>query len=566
MTAQKGNYRKWKVLSSNKPKNVEEIIDTLSKNRNLVSAKEKREFFNPTHPDKLDLRTLGISEGSVKRAISRIKKAVKDKERIIVYGDYDADGICATAILWETLYALDKKTLPYIPERFSEGYGLNAKSIQKLKTQNPKLKLIISVDNGIVAHSAVMAASKLGIDVIVTDHHQKGKVIPKARSIIHTDKISGSAISWIFSRELRKKLPIGTLNLMGDGLELAAMGTIADQLPLIGANRSFALFGLEKLRETKRPGLLELFIEAGIDKDSISSYTVGFMIAPRINAMGRIKHAIESLRLLCIKDKTKAKELALYLGKTNNERQKIVNEVVLHAREQALSKSWSGAIVVSHESYHEGVIGLAAAKLVEEFWRPSIVLSKGKDISKASARSIPGFNIIELIRKFDDLLDDGGGHPMAAGFSIKTERLEVFTKRFEEESTLLLDDEILMPQTKVDLEIEFGKISWKLVEFLKRFEPTGLGNPTPVFVTYGVKVVEAKTVGSDGKHLKLKLEKNKNYFDAIGFGLGNFPIKSADTQKVDIVYSVEENIWNGNKSIQLKVKDLRKNNINLTSL
>jgi single-stranded-DNA-specific exonuclease len=535
---------KWEVLGKAKNKN---IIDTLLKNRGIKTLKDKKEFFNPTRPEKLSLKELGISRVEVKKAIKRIRGAIKNKEKVIVYGDYDADGICATAILWECLYSLGLNALPYIPERFSEGYGLNIESIRKLKEKDHDLGLILTVDHGIVADEKVDVAKELGIDVIITDHHEKGKTTPKAYSIIHTTKISGSGVAWILSREL------GSIN----GLELAALGTISDQLTLIGPNRSIAKYGLEALRKTSRPGLLSLFEEAQIEKEKIGTYEVGYIIAPRINAMGRLTHAIDSLRLLCTRDRKRARELADLVGRTNLERQKIVETVVAHAKEKLGEKVEESIIVLSHESYHEGVIGLAAAKLVERFYRPAIVLSKKKDISKASARSITGFNIIEAIRKLEGLYLEGGGHPMAAGFSIETSKIEEFTRRINKISRPLLTEEILSRKLKIDLEIDFDQIDQDLYQKIKEFEPTGLGNYQPSFMTKNVDVLEARTVGREGTHLKIKLRKGSMVLDAIAFGFGNLRTKILPDTKVDIIYSVEENIWNNHTNLQLKIRDIK---------
>ncbi|MDZ4209706.1 MAG: DHHA1 domain-containing protein, partial [Candidatus Curtissbacteria bacterium] len=345
---------------------------------------------------------------------------------------------------------------------------------------------------------------------------------------------------------------------INDGLDLAAIGTIADQLTLIGPNRSIAKYGLEDLGKTNRPGLLSLYRQAGIEKENIGPYEVGFLIAPRINAMGRLAHAIDSLRLLCVKDQNKAQELSGHIGRTNTERQKIVEEVVIHAlRKTSLDKTRDkqGIIVVAHESYHEGVIGLAAARLVDKFYKPAIVLSTKGNIAKASARSIPGFNIIETIRKLDDLYIEGGGHPMAAGFSIETEKIAEFTKKINIIAKTLLTEAILSRKLKIDLELNFNQINQELVDILKSFEPTGLGNPAPTFVTKGVEVVEARTVGRDNTHLKLKLRQNSFVFSAIAFGLASaYPL--IPNALIDIVYSVEENIWNRKKSLQLKIKDI----------
>lgn len=539
---------RWEVLAKLPNKN---IINTLLKNRGIKTLKEKKEFFDPTRPEKLSLKSLGISQTEIKKAIKRIKLAKKTKEKVIVYGDYDADGICATAILWECLYKLGLNVLPYIPERFSEGYGLNVESIRRLKEKDPDLSLILTVDHGIVADKKVDVAKELGIDVIITDHHEIGKTTPKAYSIIHTTKISGSGVAWILSREIGSD----------SGLELAGVGTISDQLALIGANRSIAKYGLEALRKTKRPGLLSLFEEARVEKEKVGTYEVGFIIAPRINAMGRLTHAIDSLRLLCTKDRKRARELADLVGRTNFERQKIVETVVAHVlRQTSLDKTRNkqGIIVVAHESYHEGVIGLAAAKLVERFYRPAIVLSKKKDISKASARSISGFNIIETIRKLEGLYLEGGGHPMAAGFSIETSKIEEFTKKINQISKPLLTQDLLSRKLKIDLEIDFNQINLKLVERIKEFEPTGLGNFPPSFMTKKVEVLEARTVGRENNHLKLKLRKNDATFDAIGFGLASTHTL-VPSALVDIVYSIEENVWNNHTSLQLKIKDLKPN-------
>ncbi|MCH7641354.1 DHH family phosphoesterase [Patescibacteria group bacterium] len=351
MTDSKNNGKKWEILANVKGQKSpaspseagrakvksEDIVDILLKNRGIKSKREKDEFFNPTLPDKMSVKSLGLSAREISKAINRIKKAKEKKEKVIVFGDYDADGVCATAILWENLYGLKLDVLPYIPERFSEGYGLKTESLEKIKVQNPNIKLIITVDNGIVANEAVNEANKLGIDVIITDHHQPGKMRPKAYSVIHTTKIGGAAIAWILAREVLKKLEIGNWKLeIRKSLELCAIGTISDQLPLIGPNRSFAKYGLEALNKTVRPGLLALFKEAGIKKGSAGwrtgTYEVNFVIAPRINAMGRLEHAIDSLRLLCTKSKEKATDLSYLLGKTNVKRQKIVEEVVAHAK------------------------------------------------------------------------------------------------------------------------------------------------------------------------------------------------------------------------------------------
>jgi len=533
--------KKWELLVKEKPENAEKIVKILLKNRNI---KDSKEFFDPTDPMKISLKSLGIKESEVKKAIGRIRKAKKSGEQVIIYGDYDADGITATAIMWEALHSLGLNVLPHIPDRFEEGYGINSESIRNLKLKINNLSLIITVDNGIVGYEGIKTANQLGIDVIVIDHHQKGKENPKAFSIIHTTEICGSALAYFFGKEFLGR---------SIDLELAAIGTVADQMPLIGINRSIVKYGLESLNSTKRPGLRAIFENSKIE--NIGTYEINYIIAPRINAMGRLAQGIDSLRLLCTTKLSRARELSELLNKTNLERQKIVDQVTLHALGQVKNKAIPSVIIMASEDYHEGVIGLAAGKLVEQFYRPAIVFSKNGKISKASARSIPGFNIIEAIR-YVDLHLEGGGHPMAAGFSIETEKIEIFSKKINEYADKLLTDELLERKLKIDCEIKFDQINPGLVERINKFEPAGLGNPGPTFMSNDVEIVEIKTVGRDAKHLKLKLKQYEHVFDSIFFGGGEKYSKLVSGSKVDVVYSIEENVWNGYKNLQLKIKDI----------
>jgi single-stranded-DNA-specific exonuclease len=558
------NTKKWELLYSTKkskikkPKN-DDIIGILLENRGLKTQTEKQSFLNPKKPEELDIKELGIDPKSVDKAVGRIREAVDKSEEIVIYGDYDADGICATAILWETLYSLTKKVMPYIPDRFSEGYGITAQGVENVIAKYPEVKVLITVDNGIVAHEGIKRAKELKIDVIVTDHHQKDNNFLDAYAVVHTDKISGSGVSWIFSREISKSLKTKFPTLTS-GLELAAIGTVSDQLPLIGPNRSIVKHGLKSLTITKRPGLLALFEMAAINgsgNKELGTYEVNFQIAPRINAMGRLKHGLDSLRLLCTKNLGSAKELALHLNGTNIERQKIVDEVLAQSLLSVKDKKDFYSIVISDPAYHEGVIGLAAGKLAEKYYRPSIVISKGEKESKASARSIPGFNIIETIRKLKHLIITGGGHPMAAGFSIKTENIDKFSSEFEKLSKSLLTEELLLKKLKIDIELDFENIGYELIKDLKQFDPTGIGNPTPLFLTRRVTVIQSTPVGSEGKHLKLKLVKDNKTFEAIAFNFSAYNLQIITNNYYDIVYSIDENVWNGNTSIQLRIKDIK---------
>ncbi len=552
----------WEILSKLKGERsqVKDITDILLKNRGLTTKKEQEEFLNPADPLTINLKALNIDQSQTDKAFRRIQKAKENKELVYIYGDYDADGICSTAIIWETLHELGINVLPYIPDRFEDGYGANAKSIEKIKLQNPNVKLIITVDNGIVAYEGIKKANELGIDVIVIDHHVIGDKKLNSFATIHSTLTSGAGLAWFFCRELSKNFKLEIAN----SLELAALGVVADQLPLLGINRSIVKYGLLELNKTKRLGLKALYDESGISVSGIlirpiTAYEIGFIIAPRLNAMGRLKHGIESLRLLCTKDRIKAGQIARNVASTNLERQKMVDNIMSTTlSDWKESKGYKNkVIVIASENYHEGVIGLAAGKLTEEFYRPSIVLSVNGDIAKASARSIAGFDIITAIRNSSDLILQGGGHTMAAGFSIQTINIEKFSLAINKYAENLLVTEVTEKQLKIDCEINFSSVDQELVSAVKQFEPIGMGNPAPTFASKNVEVVESKKVGQKGNHLKLKLRQEDKTFDAIWF---NVPanIQSLNTNNlVSTAFNVEENVWNGNTSLQLKIKDIK---------
>lgn len=530
---------KWEILNKLIINSEELIIKELLKNRGLKTKKEIEDFLNPRDPKDIDILELGIKKSDLQKVLKRIELAKKNKEKIVIYGDYDADGVCATAILWEAMYKLGFNVMPFIPDRFEDGYGLKSKTVIRLKEKDNDLKLVITVDNGIVAYDAISEAKKLGLDVIVVDHHTKGNKKINTNYVIHSTLVCGSALAWFLSRELG----------ISDGLDLVSLGTIADQMPLLGVNRSLVRFGLPKLSKTKRIGLQKMFQESKLD--NIGVYDVGFMIAPRINAMGRLASATDSLRFLCTRDPKKADDLNSILNKTNIERQKIVDEVLI----KTLEKVSTDKIIVISGNYHEGVIGLASGKITEKFYRPSIVLSENGDVSKASARSIAGFNIIEAIKETGFILE-GGGHPMAAGFSIETNKISDFRIKINKLAQKTLTQEILERNLKIDMEISFEQINTQLIEELKKFEPVGQGNYSLVFTSTNVEIKEVKPVGVEGKHLKLKLEQDGKVIDAIWFNATN-PQSLIPNHFLSVAYSVEENVWNNKTTIQLKVKDIK---------
>lgn len=546
-----------KLLSDQLPKNQEEVIKTLLLNRGIKTAKERSEFLEPKNPKELKADDLGIDNKEVDKALARIKKAIDAHQGIIVYGDYDADGICATAILWECLYKLSKNVLPYIPQRSTEGYGLNSDSIAELKQKNPNLGLIITVDHGITAGEKIKQAQKLGIDFIVCDHHQPGEKLPVCSAVVHTDLICAGAISWFLAKEIQ----VFFNQKETEFLDLVAIASIADLEPLVGINRSFVKYGLAVLRKTTRPGLLALFEEAGISQETLDTYEVGYILAPRLNAMGRLEHAIDSLRLLCTYNQDQAKALAAQLGLTNKERQRITQETLNQARLMVagIEGELPRFLVIDGDNYEEGVIGLVAGKLVEEFYRPVLVISRGSVYSKASGRSISGFNLIEAIRLHSDLLLEAGGHPMAAGLTVKTDQIEVLKQRLQDQARKEITNEMLQKTLKIDLTLPSDLISFSLDEEIKKLSPFGIGNPQPIFGGQA-RVKSFRPVGSEAQHLKLEVvlesAKEKKVFAAIAFGMGSLAGQLKIDQQVQIAYNLSLNQWNNQKNIELKIKDL----------
>lgn len=529
------------------------------KNKNLINhlleirdIKNKEEFINPAHPSTLSPQAIGVKKKDLQKAIHRILKAVKKKEKIIVYGDYDVDGVSATAVMWETLHELGAEVLPFIPNR-EEGYGFSPPAVKRLmKKHQPQL--IITVDHGITALNKVEKLSKQGVDIIITDHHQPPslKEIKKlnkvSQAVLHTDQLSGAGISWYLAQHLAEKEN-------KEHLGLAALGTIADIVPLVEANRSIVKHGLKLLSKTEKVGLKALKKEAGIENTPLQTYHVGYVLGPRINAAGRLEQAVDALRLICTNDKKAAPFLARRLSKTNQKRQNILREqfnFILNQLKQVKSQL-PPILIVGDESLEEGIIGLLASKLSAKFYRPAIVLSKKEEISKASARSIPGVDIISLIRKVDNLLLGCGGHPMAAGFTLQTENISQVAEELIQEASSFIDEEKFVRSLSIDAEISLREADRDLYEKIEAFAPFGAGNPRPLFAARRVFLSDVKTVGKNDKHLKFKADGR----EAIAFNRGFLKEKIDPAEAVDLAFSLDLNRWNNREILQLKIKDIK---------
>lgn len=536
----------WKIINRDSPSSADDVIKILLKNRGLESRKDQETFLSPDLANSL----FNLPLPNVKEAVVRIKKAIETGEKIIVYADYDCDGICGTAVLWETLHELGANAIPHIPHRIKEGYGLSRETIKTLSKDGAKL--IITVDQGITAVGEVDFARSVGIDVIVTDHHLPPKKLPKA-IIVQTTKLCGAGVAFLLSANLFENFGKGKEAALTK-LDLTTIATVADMVPLVGPNRAIVKFGLDYLQKTRRPGLIALYKICGIKKEKMSTYDISHAIAPRINAMGRLEHGMESLKLLLTKSEKRADELAKILQETNTKRQKLT-ETNLAIGKDLFEEGPIGIIV--HEDFHEGIIGLIAQRLVEQFYRPTVVIAKGEEYSKGSARSVRGFNIAEILRECEEYLVEVGGHPMAAGFKIETKKLEPFIKKLKNVAAKGLSENMLEPTLSVDCLLELKHVDSALYDVLQRFSPFGVGNPEPVFLTKELAVEDVRWVGAKGDHLKLQLGGNPKSVQAIGFRFGERAFTLRPGMGVDVIYGISQDLWNEDEKLLLKIKDFR---------
>ncbi len=554
--------KEWKLTSNQMPQNVDDVVNVLLENRGFEDPKTAKTFFNPCSPaDFIKTPSLvGLDKDRLESAVEIITQAVGEKRLIVIHGDYDVDGLCATAILWETLYKQlgYEKILPFIPNRFEHGYGVSTESIDSLREQiDVKNPLLITVDCGITAKDQIAYAKSKGFEVLVTDHHQKPEDLPDAAEIVWSDEICGAGIGWVLAQRLLAACDAAA----ADSLDLVSVATLCDLEPLLGPNRSFVKYGLDELNNNTREGIKALKESAGLRGKEIGTYEIGWILGPRLNAAGRLDDATDALRLLVTRDKQAAGVLAGRLDTLNRERQSITKDAVERAKKDLISDlvHLPSFIVLDHEDYHEGVIGLVAGDMVKNFNRPSIAISRGEKVSKGSARSVKGVDIISALRECADCLVDVGGHPMAAGFTIETEKIAELRKQLAAYGEEYVDEDSFNLVVKMDCRIDLSLVGARLWEELEKFAPFGVGNPKPKFLLKGVEIQNLRAVGSDNKHLKLKLGSNSGKtVSAIAFGHGDWAMRLLSGDKIDLVASLQLNRWNGRESVELVVKEISK--------
>lgn len=538
------------------------VMGKILLNRGFSEIEQIEKFLNPNLKDLSDPFTLKDMERGVEKVIQSLKK----NERIMIFGDYDVDGITSASLIYLVLTKLGAQVSYYLPNRLVEGYGLSEEGI--LEAERRGAKLIISVDCGVNAINEVDFAREKGIDCIITDHHEPAETLPKASAIINPKQegeeykgkeLSGVGVAFKFAQAIYRKLGQDEKELE-EHLDLVALGTAADIVPLVGENRILTRFGLSQVAKTSKPGLKSLIFISGLMGKEIGTGQVVFVLAPRINAVGRLGDAERAIKLLTTKNERLASEIARVLDGENRKRKNIDEETLdqaLELVENEIDLKKDKAIVLAYSGWHQGVIGIVASRIAERFYRPTIMISIDGEEGRGSARSIPGFHLFDALKECESHLLKYGGHKYAAGLSISTQEIDSFKKKFKQVSAKNLKAEDMIPKLFVDAEIELDEINNELISALELFAPFGPGNYRPVFATRDLELAEAPYVVGNN-HLKLKVRKNGLVMDVIGFNLGDFakPLTMRGT-RVDLAYVLELNIWNGNTKIQMRLKDLR---------
>jgi single-stranded-DNA-specific exonuclease len=496
------------------------------------------------------------------KALDRINYAINHDENIVIYGDYDADGVTATALLGLALKSLGAKVKEYIPNRFDEGYGLNIEAMRLLADEGTNL--IITVDCGIRSWDEADYALSAGMDLIITDHHSPLNELPQAFTVINPKQsgdtypeknLAGVGLAYKLVEALSMSGQYPKLDYH-DYLDLVALGTVADLVPLTGENRSLVRSGLEFIRQPRRQGMMALIGVSGLTPARINTTDIGFALAPRLNASGRLESALASLNLLTSQDPMEVGQLAQWLEIQNRDRQKIMHDIQIKAEKQIIIDDQVPLLLFAADpEYNPGVVGLAASRLTEQYYRPSIIASIGEKYTRGSCRSIPEFHITQALDQCKDLLEHHGGHAAAAGFTVRNELLSTLIDRMRTITEEQLEELDLRPKIFAETQIPLSDLKPDLLKYLNWLQPTGMGNPAPIFMSSGLKVTRQKAVGADGSHLKLSVTDGKITYDAIAFRQGYWIAQLP--QRVDLMFTFELNEFNGQVSLQLNVKDIR---------
>ena len=580
----RGHFKRWRVAPAVsaaeaaalcRDLNVSEMVAQLLWRRDIQERTIGRRFFEPALTD---LHDPAMLPGAV-QAAERLCRAVRDRESIVIYGDYDVDGVTATAILYHMIRTADPaaKVRCYVPHRLEEGYGLNREAIAKLCDEGAQL--IISVDCGISAVDPARVAAERGVDLIITDHHEMGEQLPQAHTLVHP-RLPGAPggsypfadlcgagvaykVAWQFARTFcgSERVSDAFRTMLVDLLSFAALGTIADVVPLVDENRTITTFGLRRIKHTPFVGLNALIDASRLRGENIDSYHVGFVLGPRLNACGRMGHAKEAVKLLTDAAPEEAREIAAMLNDENDARRATEREIFEQAKGMAASCGYTGddcrAIVLGHESWHAGVVGIVCSRMVEAFGRPTILLSTANGHAHGSGRSIDGFNLHEALTACSEHLEKFGGHAMAAGMTLATQNIDAFRGQLITYAADHLTPDDLVPLLDVDTEVALDALSPAVVEQVQRLKPFGRCNPSPVIMVRSAQLRQPGTMGSEARHLSMLLQQGQRQVRCVGWNMGHLRDRLAAGMQIDVAGEPVINSFNGRTSVEIVVKDLR---------
>ena len=555
------NFSDESFIKKAKKLGLEASVANLVYQRGIQTEEALRDFLEPS----LDQLHDPYELHDMDKTVTRIRQAIENYEQILIYGDYDADGMTSASIVKEALEQLGAECQVYLPNRFTDGYGPNA-SVYKYFIENQGISLIVTVDNGVAGHEAIELAQSMGVDVIVTDHHSMPEVLPDAYAIVHPEHpeaeypfkhLAGCGVAFKLATALLEEVQV-------ELLDLVAIGTIADMVSLTGENRILVKYGLSVLKNTQRIGLQELFKIAGIQENEVDEETVGFQIAPRLNALGRLDDPNPAIELLTGFDEEEARDIALMINQKNEERKEIVQKIYDEAKTMVdLNKPVQ---VLAGEGWNPGVLGIVAGRLLEELPQPVIVLNIENGLAKGSARSIEAVDIFEALDPHRDLFVAFGGHAGAAGMTLEASKLEALSQvlvayiednqvDLSTKNELFLDEELSLPDLTLETLKNFEKLA-----------PFGMDNKKPVFYLKDFKVENARTMGAGNTHLKLKISQANVAFEVVAFGLGNLATEFSQTKNLELAVTLSVNKWNGQTSLQLMLVDARVNGIQLFNI
>ncbi len=543
---------------------VPPVIATVLFNRGIKDGDAARVFINK--PLSSVNNPMDLPDSS--KAAERIKKAILNKEKIVVYGDYDVDGITSTVLLYSYLKKKGAEVEYYIPDRVNEGYGINIMAINKIARGGAKL--MITVDCGITAVGEVEFARTQNLDVIITDHHTCKEELPRAVAVVNPkradstypfDALAGVGVVFKLVLALAVLMGDNTKDVFLEYVELASLGTIADVVSVSGENRIIIEYGLDVMRKGGNPGIRALLEVSGALLRPIDASSVAFSVSPRLNAAGRIGSADTAVRLLLSEDIEETKKIAEELNNANRNRQETEHLIFEEAMDKVMKDvnfDKKKVIVLAGEGWHHGVIGIVASRIAERFYKPCILISHENGVGKGSGRSIPGFNLFQALSECEEHLTNFGGHSQAAGLGIDTGSLEAFEKAINKYADKVLTNDDMIPKIQIDCRIKPSTLSLGFAAALKKLEPYGIDNEKPVFSLLGAEITSIDTVGADKKHLRMKVVADGNQVSAIGFSMSEYAAFFKKGDLVDIAFSVDINVYHGTESLQIFLKDIKK--------